>query len=67
MLTPDFIPRFSFAVDFWETQMTNAITNITYQNDAIQGLCLASAPAYDSTVLLRWRSGRSRIRPIPIT
>ena len=24
------------------------ITNITYQNDAIQGLCLASAPAYDS-------------------
>jgi iron complex outermembrane receptor protein len=46
--TPDFIPRFGFAVDFWETRLTNAITNITYQNDAIQGLCLASAPAYDS-------------------
>jgi iron complex outermembrane receptor protein len=46
--TPDFIPRFSFAVDFYETKLTNAITNITYQNDAIQGLCLASAPAYDS-------------------
>jgi len=46
--TPAFIPRFSFAVDFWETKLTDAITNITYQNDAIQGLCLASAPAYDS-------------------
>ena len=28
--------------------MTNAITYISYQNDAIQNLCLASAPAYDS-------------------
>ena len=42
------IPRLSFAVDFWETKLTNAITNITYQNDAIQGLCIASAPTYDS-------------------
>ena len=48
VLTPTFIPRFSFAVDFYETRLTNAITNISYQNDAIQGLCLASAPAYDS-------------------
>ena len=46
--TPAFIQRFSFAVDFWETKLTDAITNITYQNDAIQGLCLASAPTYDS-------------------
>jgi len=46
--TPGFIQRFSFAVDFWETKLTDAITNITYQNDAIQGLCLASAPTYDS-------------------
>ena len=28
--------------------MTNAITNLSYQNDAIQGLCLASAPSYNS-------------------
>jgi iron complex outermembrane recepter protein len=49
VLTPSFIDNFSFAVDFYETRLTNAITNITYQNDAIQGLCLASAPAYDST------------------
>jgi len=28
--------------------LTNAITQISYQNDAIQGLCVGSAPAYDS-------------------
>jgi hypothetical protein len=28
--------------------MKNAITFISYQNDAIQNLCLASAPSYDS-------------------
>jgi outer membrane receptor protein involved in Fe transport len=46
--TPSYIQRFSFAVDYYETRMTNAIQNITYQSDAIQGLCLASAPTYDS-------------------
>jgi len=30
------------------TRLTNAITQISYQNDAIQGLCIGSAPAYDS-------------------
>ena len=48
VLTPTAIPRFSVSVDFWETKLTNAITNISYQNDSIQGLCLASAPAYDA-------------------
>jgi outer membrane receptor protein involved in Fe transport len=48
VLTPSFISRFSLAVDYWQIRLTNAITNITYQSDAIQGLCLASAPAYDS-------------------
>ena len=48
VLTPTFMPRFTLAVDYYQTRLTNAITNITYQNDAIQGLCLASAPAYDS-------------------
>jgi iron complex outermembrane receptor protein len=48
VFTPTFLPRFTAAVDFYETVLTNAITNITYQSDAIQGLCLASAPAYDS-------------------
>ncbi|HEU4653772.1 MAG TPA: TonB-dependent receptor [Steroidobacteraceae bacterium] len=48
VLTPSFLPRFSLAVDYYETKLTNAITGITYQSDAIQGLCLASAPNYDS-------------------
>jgi iron complex outermembrane receptor protein len=48
VFTPSFIENLSFAVDYYETRLTNAITNITYQSDAIQGLCLASAPAYDS-------------------
>jgi outer membrane receptor protein involved in Fe transport len=48
VFTPSFIPRFSFAVDYYQTRLTNSITNISYQSDAIQGLCLASAPAYDS-------------------
>jgi outer membrane receptor protein involved in Fe transport len=48
VLTPGAIPRFSVSVDFYETKLTNAITQISYQNDAIQGLCTGSAPAYDS-------------------
>jgi outer membrane receptor protein involved in Fe transport len=48
VFTPSFIERFSFAVDYYETRLENAITQISYQNDAIQGLCLASAPRYDS-------------------
>ena len=48
VLTPAAIPRFSVSVDFYETKLTNSITQISYQNDAIQGLCVGSAPAYDS-------------------
>ena len=48
VLTPPAIPRFSVAVDFYETKMTNAITPFSYQSDAIQGLCISSAPTYNS-------------------
>jgi outer membrane receptor protein involved in Fe transport len=48
VFTPSFIDRFSFAVDFYETKLSNAITQISYQSDTIQGLCLASAPQYNS-------------------
>jgi outer membrane receptor protein involved in Fe transport len=48
VFTPSFIDRFSFAVDYYETRLTNAITQISYQSDTIQGLCLATAPRYDS-------------------
>jgi iron complex outermembrane recepter protein len=50
VLTPSFIPRFSLAVDFYETRLTNAITGLNYANPAVQAICLASAPAYDSPV-----------------
>ncbi len=50
VLTPTFLPRFSVSVDFWETKLTNAITNLNYANDSVQAICLASAPNYDSPV-----------------
>jgi len=37
-------------VDFYETKLSNAITNVSYQSDAIQGVCLASAPTYNSPI-----------------
>jgi outer membrane receptor protein involved in Fe transport len=48
MLTPSFLPGFSISVDYYRTKMTDAITGISYQNTAIQNICLASAPTYDS-------------------
>jgi outer membrane receptor protein involved in Fe transport len=48
VLTPSFLDRFSLAVDYYDTKLTNAITGISYASDAIQGLCLASAPSYNS-------------------
>ena len=46
----DLLPRFSMSVDFYETRLTNAITDLNYANDAVQAICLASAPAYNSPV-----------------
>lgn len=46
--TPTFIPDFTLSVDYYQTKMTDAITGISYQSDAVQNICLASAPAYDS-------------------
>jgi outer membrane receptor protein involved in Fe transport len=48
VLTPSAIAGLTVSVDFYQTNLTNAITQISYQNDAIQGLCVGSAPAYDS-------------------
>jgi iron complex outermembrane recepter protein len=50
VLTPSFIPRFSLAVDFYETRLTNAITQVSYQSDAIQAVCIATAPLYNSPI-----------------
>ncbi len=50
VLTPTDIPRFSVALDFWETRLTSAITNLNYANDSVQAICLATAPLYNSPV-----------------
>ena len=54
VLTPTVLPRFSMSVDFWETRLENAITNLNYANDSVQAICLASAP---SLQLAGMRSG----------
>ncbi|HEX6636054.1 MAG TPA: TonB-dependent receptor [Steroidobacteraceae bacterium] len=50
VLTPTFLPRAMLSLDFWETRLTSAITNLNYANDSVQAICLASAPSYDSPV-----------------
>jgi len=48
VLTPSFISNLNLSVDYYRTKLTDAITPINYSNPTIQGLCLASAPNYDS-------------------
>jgi outer membrane receptor protein involved in Fe transport len=48
VLTPDFIPGFTTSLDYYQTHMSNAINNVSYQNTTIQQLCIASAPNYNS-------------------
>jgi len=48
VLTPSFLPNFNFSVDYYQTKMTNAITNINYSSTVVQNTCLASAPNYDN-------------------
>jgi len=52
VLTPEFIPGFTTSLDYYVTHMTNAITNISYQNVTVQNLCIASAPSYGSPYCL---------------
>ncbi|MEO6341041.1 MAG: TonB-dependent receptor [Caulobacteraceae bacterium] len=49
VLTPTAIPRLTLSLDYYRTRMTDAITQISYQNDTIQNICLASAPTYNSS------------------
>jgi iron complex outermembrane receptor protein len=48
VLTPDFIPGLSMSVDWYTTHMSGAITNISFQGSAVQNICYATAPAYNS-------------------
>ncbi len=47
VLTPTFLPSLNFSVDYFRIRMTDAITTLTY-GGAVQDLCMASAPAFDS-------------------
>ena len=46
VLTPSFIENFNLSVDYYRTKMSDAIIPINYAG--VQGLCLASAPNFDS-------------------
>jgi len=48
VLTPDFIPGLVTSLDYYQTHMSNAITQISYQNTTVQNLCIASQPTYNS-------------------
>jgi outer membrane receptor protein involved in Fe transport len=48
VLTPDFIPGFTTSLDYYQTHMSQAITNISYQTTSVQQLCINSKPAYNS-------------------
>jgi iron complex outermembrane receptor protein len=49
VLTPSFIENLNVSVDYYRTRMTDAVTQIGYATTpGVQGLCLASAPNYDS-------------------
>jgi outer membrane receptor protein involved in Fe transport len=48
VLTPEFIPGFTFSVDWYTTYMSSAIANTSYQGGQVQTLCIQSAPAYNS-------------------
>lgn len=50
VFTPGFLSNFSMSLDFWETRLTHAITNLNYANDSVQAICTASAPSYSSPV-----------------
>ena len=48
VLTPEFIPGFTFSADWYTTHMSAAIQAISYQSTQVQTLCIQSAPLYNS-------------------
>ena len=48
VFTPPPVPGLVLSLDYYRTKMKNAITQISYQSDAVQNICLSSAPTYDS-------------------
>jgi len=60
VMTPEFLEGFNLSVDYYQTHMSNAITGISYQNAAVQQICLATAPTYSSPYCAL------ATRPIPV-
>jgi len=52
VLTPEFLPGLTTSLDYYQTHMSQAITNISYQNGTVQQLCIDSAPSYSSPFCL---------------
>jgi iron complex outermembrane receptor protein len=48
VFSPDFLPRFVIGLDYYRIKMTDALTQISFQNTAVQDICMASAPTFDS-------------------
>jgi len=48
VLTPNFIPGLTTSLDYYQTHMSDAINSISYQTTAVQQICIASAPSYNS-------------------
>jgi hypothetical protein len=60
VLTPEFLPGLTTSLDYYQTHMSQAITNISYQNGTVQQLCIDSAPTYSSPFCAL------AVRPIPL-
>ena len=52
VVTPDVIPGLTASLDYYVTHMSNAITNISYQQTTVQNLCITSTPSYGSPYCL---------------
>jgi len=48
VLTPEFIPGLTMSVDWYTTHMSSAIAQVSFQSVAVQNICYATAPAYNS-------------------
>lgn len=48
VFAPAFLAGVRASIDWYETSMTDSITNISYQNVNVQNICLTSAPTYAS-------------------
>jgi hypothetical protein len=52
VLTPEIIPGLTVSLDYYLTHLSQAITQINGSSTVVQGLCIASAPTYNSPYCL---------------